>query len=109
LEPECLGEPDHRRARGIGAPGELLCRVEGGLVEVVHDVLADVLLGARELLEAGADLVRKGQRGSAVAAHGPWDSPTASRFFPLWPGADPLARLGSRQHSVWRPVCTQWS
>ena len=60
LEAERLREADDRRARRVGAAGQLLGRVEGGLVEVVDDVLADVLLGARELLEARSGSRQKG-------------------------------------------------
>jgi len=69
LEAEGLGKAHDRAARGVGAPRQLLRRVEGGLVEVVHDVLADILLRARELLEALADLRREGQGLSAGATH----------------------------------------
>jgi hypothetical protein len=44
LEAERLREPDDRGRRRVGAARELLRGVEGGLIEVVDDVLADVLL-----------------------------------------------------------------
>ena len=56
LEAERLGEADDRRGGGVGAAGELLGGLEGGLVEVVDDVAGDVLLGARELVEALGDV-----------------------------------------------------
>ena len=66
LEAERLGEP-HDRARGRARPPrELLRGLERGLVEVVDDVLGDVLLRARELVEAGPDVRRQGLM--AVAA-----------------------------------------
>jgi hypothetical protein len=37
--------------------------MEGGLLQVVDDVLANILLGARELVEALADLLREGECG----------------------------------------------
>src|SRR4051812_32687185 len=61
LEAERLREAHDRRGGRVRATGELLRRVEGGLVEVVDYVLADVLLRAREGLEALADLSRQGQ------------------------------------------------
>jgi hypothetical protein len=69
VEAERLGEADDRRARGVRPARELLRGVEGGLVEVVDDVLADVLLRARELVEALADLLRQRQRLGAAASH----------------------------------------
>jgi hypothetical protein len=60
VEAECLGEPHDGRAGGVRPPGELLGGVEGGLLQMVDDVLADVLLGAAEFLEALANLL--GQR-----------------------------------------------
>ena len=54
LEAERLREAHDGARRGRGAARELLGGLEGGLVEVVDDVLRDVLLGARELVEAGA-------------------------------------------------------
>ena len=60
LEAERLREAHDRRARGVRAPRELLGGLEGGLVEVVDDVLRDVLLRARELVEARLDVGREG-------------------------------------------------
>ena len=68
LEAERLREADHGRGRGVGAAGELLGGLEGGLVEMVDDVAGDVLLRARELVEALGDVggerlaVRAGRR-----------------------------------------------
>ncbi len=59
LEAERLGEAHDRRARGVGAAGQLLGGLEGGLVEVVDDVLRDVLLGAGALVEARLDVLRE--------------------------------------------------
>ena len=56
LEAERLREADDGRRRGVGAAGELLGGLEGGLVEVVDDVAGDVLLRARELVEAFGDV-----------------------------------------------------
>src|SRR3954471_3723110 len=64
LEAERLGEPHDGRARRARAAGELLGRLEGDLVEVVDDVLRDVLLRARELVEPRTDV----RRESLVAA-----------------------------------------
>ena len=68
LEAERLREPHDRRGRRAGAARELLGGVEGDLVEMVDDVLGDVLLRARELVEARRDvggkcLVAAGGRG----------------------------------------------
>ena len=62
LEAECLGEADDGRGRGRGAAGELLGRLEGGLVEVVDDVAGHVLLRAGKLVEALGDERGKGLR-----------------------------------------------
>ena len=59
LEAERLREPHDGRGRGVGAPRELLRGVEGHLVEMVDDVLRDVLLRARELVEARRDVGRQ--------------------------------------------------
>ena len=59
LEAERLREADDGRRRGVGAAGELLGGLEGGLVEVVDDVAGDVLLRARELVEAFGDVGRE--------------------------------------------------
>jgi hypothetical protein len=56
LEAERLREAHDGRAGGVRAARELLGGVERRLLEVVDDVLADVLLRARELVEALADL-----------------------------------------------------
>src|SRR6266516_2192425 len=52
LEPERLREADHGRGRGVGAAGQLLGGLEGGLVEVIDDVAGNILLRAGELVEA---------------------------------------------------------
>src|SRR5205085_9906068 len=70
LEPERLREAHDGRARGVGAAGQLLGGLEGRLVEVVDDVLRDVLLRARELVEPGLDV--GGQRLVAAALVGQW-------------------------------------
>ena len=57
VESERLGEAHDRRRRGVGAAGELLGRLEGRLVEMIDDVAGDVLLRARELVEALGDVV----------------------------------------------------
>ena len=59
LEAERLREAHDGRGGGVGAAGELLGRLEGGLVEVVDDVAGDVLLRARELVEALGDVGRE--------------------------------------------------
>src|SRR3982750_3224787 len=60
LEAERLREAHDGRARRVRAAGELLGGLEGDLVEVVDDVLRDVLLRAREVVEPGADVRREG-------------------------------------------------
>src|SRR3954454_2644117 len=60
LEAERLREAHDGGARGVRAPRELLRGLEGRLVEVVDDVLRDVLLGARELVEPGLDVRGEG-------------------------------------------------
>ena len=65
LEAERLREAHDRRARGVRAARELLGRLEGDLVEVVDDVLRDVLLRARELVEPRLDV-----RGEGLVAAG---------------------------------------
>src|SRR5207247_5434851 len=60
LEAEGLREADDGGARRVRAPGELLGGLEGDLVEVVDDVLRDVLLRTRELVEARLDVGREG-------------------------------------------------
>ena len=65
LESERLREA-HDGARGrAGAARELLRGLERRLVEMIDDVLRDVLLRARELVEAGADV-----RGQGLVAVG---------------------------------------
>ncbi len=59
LEAERLREADDGRGGGAGAARELLGGLEGGLVEVVDDVAGDVLLRARELVEALGDVGRE--------------------------------------------------
>ena len=66
LEAERLREADDGRRGGVGAAGELLGGLEGGLVEVVDDVAGDVLLRARELVEALGDV---GGERLAVGPH----------------------------------------
>jgi hypothetical protein len=56
LEPERLREAHDGGRRGVGSARQRLGGLEGRLVEVVDDVLGDVLLGARELVEAVADV-----------------------------------------------------
>src|SRR5207248_11318869 len=70
LEAERLGEADDRGARRVGPPRELLRGVEGGLVEVVDDVLPHVLLRAREVVEALTDLRGEGQCRGRGPGHG---------------------------------------
>ena len=79
LEAQCLGEAHDGRARGVGAPRQGLGRLERRLVEVVHDVLRDVLLRARELVEAVGDVdgeglvagrAAGGRRGGGSTLHG---------------------------------------
>ena len=60
LEAERLREAHDGRGRRVGAAGELLGGLERGLVEVVDDVLRDVLLRARELVEARLDVGGQG-------------------------------------------------
>src|SRR5919206_255932 len=60
LEAERLREAHDGRARRVRAPGELLGGLERDLVEVVDDVLRDVLLRARELVEPRTDVGREG-------------------------------------------------
>ena len=72
LEAERLREPDDRRAGGVRPPRQLLRGVEGGLVEMVDDVLPDVLLRARELVEALADLLGEGEGGGAGRVTALW-------------------------------------
>src|SRR5712691_13525331 len=57
LEAERLGEAHDGRGGGVRAPGQLLGGLEGRLVEVIDDVLGDVLLRARALLKARADVL----------------------------------------------------
>ena len=66
LEPKRLREADDGRGRGVGAARQLLSRLEGGLLEMVDDVAGDVLLRARELVEALGDELRErlGARGA---------------------------------------------
>jgi len=78
---EVTREADDRRRRRVRAPRQLLRGVEGGLVEVVDYVLADVLLGARERLEALADLGRQGECVSRGAGHGRLIRPAARLSF----------------------------
>ena len=68
LEAQRLREAHDRARGGVGAPGQLLGGLEGRLVEMVDDVLGDVLLRARELVEAGPDV--GGQRLVAVGGLG---------------------------------------
>src|SRR3954452_870155 len=99
LEAERLREAHDGGARGVRAPRELLGRLEGDLVEVVDDVLRDVLLRAREVLEARADirreclvaggLVRGLRRGRSRALHG------QARYSTAVPGV-PSTRTGGR-------------
>ena len=70
LEAERLREAHDGARGGVGPAGQLLGGLEGGLVEVVDDVLGDVLLRARELVEAGADVGR--QRLVAVGGLRGW-------------------------------------
>src|SRR5829696_6225094 len=83
VEPERLGEAHDGRARGVGPPGELLGGVEGGFVEMVDDVAGDVLLRAREVVEALADLAReRGDLGGDGARHAPRIRPRVASSFP---------------------------
>ena len=59
LEAERLREAHDGRARGVRAARELLRGLERGLVEVIDDVLRDVLLRARALVEARLDVARE--------------------------------------------------
>ena len=61
-----------RFSQALGFEGfpELLRGVERDLVQVVDDVLRDVLLGARELVEAGGDVGRKGLVTLGGGGHG---------------------------------------
>jgi hypothetical protein len=70
FEAERLRETHDGRARGVRTPRELLGGLKGGLVEVVDDVLRDVLLRARTLVEARLDVARQRVRRGAVAARG---------------------------------------
>src|SRR4051812_19850423 len=70
LEAQRLREADDRRARGVGAPRQLLGRLEGDLVEVVDDVLRHILLGARELVEARLDVGRQGLVAPSLVRRG---------------------------------------
>src|SRR5262249_30230619 len=71
LEAERLGEAHHRGARSVGSAGELLGGLEGGLVEVVDDVLGDVLLRAGAVLVACADVFGQALVLARAAARGP--------------------------------------
>src|SRR5919112_6166544 len=96
LEAERLREPHHRRARRVRAPGELLGGLEGDLVEVVDDVLRDVLLRARELVEPRLDVRREGlvaaglvrglRRGRSRPLHGQASYSTARAGLPSTAG-----------------------
>ena len=77
LEAERLREAHDGRARGVRAARELLGGLEGDLVEVVDDVLRDVLLGARELVEAGGDVGGEGL--VALGGAGAWSRSLAWR------------------------------
>ncbi len=57
LEAERLREAHDCGAGGVGAARQLLGRLEGGLVEMVDDVLRHVLLRARALVEARLDVL----------------------------------------------------
>ena len=70
LEAERLREAHDGGARGVRPPRQLLRRVKGRFLEMVDDVLPDVLLGARELVEALADLLRESECGRARSRHG---------------------------------------
>src|SRR5918996_1495920 len=59
LEAQRLREADYGRGRRVRAAGELLRSLEGGLVEVVDDVAGDVLLRAREVVEALGYVIRQ--------------------------------------------------
>ena len=50
---------------------QLLSRVEGRLLQMGDDVLAHVLRGAGEPVEALADLLGERERGRAGTSHGP--------------------------------------
>ena len=60
LEAERLREAHDGARGGVGAAGQLLGGLERRLVEVVDDVLGDVLLGTRELVEARPDVGGQG-------------------------------------------------
>ena len=74
--------------RGVRAARELLGGLEGDLVQVVDDVLRDVLLGARELVEPRLDVGGKGLvSAAAVGRGGGGQLPCASWAEPLFDGA----------------------
>ena len=60
LEPQRLGEAHDSAGGGACASRQLLGRLERRFVEVVDDVLSDVLLRAREFIEARADVSGQG-------------------------------------------------
>ena len=79
---EAAKDPDWQRGRAVYVANCVACHN--------NDPSKDGPIGpankgsSRELLEARANLVGQGQCGSAVAAHGAWDSPAVARFLPLW-------------------------
>ena len=73
LEPERLAEAHDGRGRGARAPRELLRGVERDFVEMIDHVLRDVLLRARELVEARGDV--RGERLVAAGGRGHRGSP----------------------------------
>ena len=101
LEAERLREAHDRRGRRVRAARELLGRVEGDLVEVVDDVLRDVLLRARELVEARRDVggqrlvALRGGRHRNGSRHGPTWFRRTGRPIPSTLRA-PMQRIATR-------------
>jgi hypothetical protein len=71
VEAERLGEPDDRGGRRVCPAGELLGGLEGGLVEMIDDVAGDVLLRAREIVEALGYVIRQALSSRACLGRGP--------------------------------------
>ena len=75
FEAKRLREAHDGRARRVGSPRQLLGGLERGLLEMVDDVARDVLLRAREVLEALTDVIRRASP-RAVEVDGSPSSPS---------------------------------
>ena len=104
LEAERLGEAHDGRGGGGRAPGELLGRVEGDLVEMVDHVLRDVLLRARELVEARGDVRGQGlvpggggghRRGFRHCPNGVLPDRLVSSPAASWSSSKPVSKASS--------------